>query len=63
MRTTLKGWVNIHIDRTTLQMFISKKPYESKEEAEKGIFIGLGIEKVACLEIEWEGNQIESSAS
>ena len=30
----IKGWVNVHIDIETKKMFISNKPYSSKEEAE-----------------------------
>jgi uncharacterized protein YegP (UPF0339 family) len=36
---TKKGFVNLHIDLETKQIFCSQKPYETKEEAEKGIFI------------------------
>lgn len=50
---TEKGWVNIHIDVMTRQLFISNHPYPSKEEAEKGIFIGSTIQKVGCFEIEY----------
>lgn len=50
---TEKGFVNVHIDITTKEIFVSQKPYSSKEEAEKGILIGLGIEKVGCFEIEY----------
>jgi hypothetical protein len=50
---TEKGWVNIHIDVYTKKLFISNHPYPSKEEAEKGIFIGGTIEKVGCFEIEY----------
>jgi hypothetical protein len=51
--STEKGWVNIHIDVYTKKLFICGHPYKSKEEAEKGIFIGGSIEKVGCFEIEY----------
>ena len=53
MSKTKKGWVNIHIDVQSENLYISKKPYKTKAEADKGIFLGLGIEKVACIEIEY----------
>ena len=48
-----KGFVNVHIDITTKQVFVSNKPYATMEEAERGIFIGSDIEKVGCFEIEY----------
>ena len=48
-----KGFVNVHIDITTKQVYVSNKPYPTKEEAEKGLFLGIGIEKVGCFEIEY----------
>ena len=45
----IKGWVNVHIDIETKKMYISNKPYSSKEEAELGIFIGSCIEKLGVL--------------
>lgn len=53
MKETEKGFVNVHIDLVTKKMFISNHPYPTREEAEKGIFIGSGIEKVGCFEIEY----------
>ena len=53
MSKTKKGWINIHIDIESEYLYISKKPYPSKAEAEKGMLIGVGIEKVACIEIEY----------
>jgi len=50
---TEKGFVNVHIDIVTKQVHVSNKPYLSMEEAEKGIYIGIGIEKVGCFEIEY----------
>ena len=46
-------FVNVHIDVTTKKMFISNKLYPTLQEANKGIFIGYGIEKVGCFEIEY----------
>lgn len=60
MKKTKKGWINIHIDVQSENLYISKKPYKTKAEAEKGVFIGIGIEKVACIEIEytdWENRK------
>ena len=48
-----KGFINVHIDVTTKQVFISNKPYPTKEEADKGILHSIGIEKVGCFEIEY----------
>lgn len=48
-----KGFVNIHIDTSRKIILTSIKPYETREEAEKGILIGPGIEKVGCFEIEY----------
>lgn len=53
MNTTVKGWVNIHINVFTKQLFVSNHPYKTEKEAETGIFIGYGIEKVGCFEIEY----------
>lgn len=50
-----KGWINVHIYTDTNEMVASRHPYVSKEEAETGIFIGQGVEKVGCFEIEWHG--------
>jgi hypothetical protein len=52
-----KGFVNVHIDITTKQVYVSNKPYATMQEAETGIFIGFGIEKVGCFEIEYTKNQ------
>jgi hypothetical protein len=52
-RENEKGFVNVHIDITTKQVYVSNKPYPTMEEAEKGIFYGIGIEKVGCFEIEY----------
>ena len=48
-----KGFVNVHIDITTKQVYVSNHLYSTMEEAEKGIFHGIGIEKVGCFEIEY----------
>lgn len=48
-----KGFVNVHIDITTKQVYVSNEPYPTMEEAEKGIFHGIGIEKVGYFEIEY----------
>jgi hypothetical protein len=48
-----KGFVNVHIDITTKQVYVSNHPYPTIEEAEMGIFCGFGIEKVGCFEIEY----------
>jgi len=50
---TEKGWVNVHIDVFTKKLTISTHPYPSKAEAETGIYMGYGIEKVGCFEIEY----------
>lgn len=50
---TEKGFINIHIDTVSREIFSSTHPYPTKEEAEKGILIGVGIEKVGCFEIEY----------
>ena len=50
---TEKGFVNVHIDITTKNVYVSNHPYSTKKEAEKGIFLGIGIEKVGCFEIEY----------
>lgn len=55
---TKKGFVNLHIDLETKQIFCSQKPYETKEEAEKGIFIGYGIFKLGIIEIEYPIEEI-----
>jgi hypothetical protein len=47
------GFVNIHIDIETKQMFISNKPYSTFEEAENGIIHSIGIQKVGCFKIEY----------
>ncbi len=52
-KETKTGWVNIHISTATEELYISRKPYKSKEEAQKAIFHGIGIEKVACIKIEY----------
>lgn len=51
---TKKGWVNLHINVLTNEVFASKHPYKTEKEAETGIFIGYGIEKVGCVEIEYQ---------
>lgn len=48
-----KGWINVHIHVDTKEVVTSRKPYLTKEEAEKGFYHGLGIEKVGCFEIEY----------
>jgi hypothetical protein len=52
-RETEKGFINVHIDIETKKVFVSNKPYPTMEEAEKGIFLGVGIEKVGCFQIEY----------
>ena len=52
-RKTEKGFVNVHIDITTKQVYVSNHPYPSMEEANKGILYGSEIEKVGCFEIEY----------
>jgi hypothetical protein len=54
MSATKKGWVNLHINVLTNEVFASKHPYKTEKEAETGIFIGYGIEKVGCFEIEYQ---------
>lgn len=49
-----EGWANIHIATDTKELYISGHPYATEAEAETGIFIGAGIQKVACIKIEWE---------
>ena len=50
---TIKGFVNIHIDIETKQVFVSNKPYATKKDAERGFIYGTNIEKVGCVEIEY----------
>lgn len=50
-----KGWINVHIFTDTNEIVASRHPYFSKEEAERGIFIGRLVKKIGCFEIEWEG--------
>jgi hypothetical protein len=50
-----KGWVNVHIHTDTNEIVASRRPYASQEVAETGIYIGEGVQKVGCFEIEWEG--------
>jgi hypothetical protein len=53
MNAITKGWVNVHINVFTKEVCVSTKPYKTKKEAETGIYIGYGIEKVGCFEIEY----------
>lgn len=53
MNSTIKGWINVHINVFTKQLVVSNHPYKTEKEAETGIFIGYGIEKVGCFEIEY----------
>ncbi len=48
-RETENGFVNVHIDITTKQVYVSNKPYPTMEEAEKGIFHGNTIRKILFL--------------
>lgn len=48
------GWVNLHIHTDTKQVVASQHPYPTKEEANKGIYYGLGIQKLGCFFVEWE---------
>ena len=60
MRKTEKGFVNIHIDINTKHLSISNHPYSSREEADKGVLIGYGIEKVGCFEIEYTKSPVKA---
>jgi hypothetical protein len=60
---TEKGWVNIHIDVFTKKLTISNHPYKTKKEAETGIYIGYGIEKVGCFEIEYSKIEATTDAN
>jgi hypothetical protein len=54
MKTERKiGWVNLHYDYTTGTITSSNKPYDSEEDAATAIYVGFGIEKVACVKIEY----------
>lgn len=53
------GYINVHIDTNTERVFVSERPYETKEEAETGIFIGQGIEKVGCFKIEYSTSEVK----
>lgn len=44
-----QGWYNVHIDLGINKLYISQKPYSTKEEAEKGIFIGPCICKIGTF--------------
>lgn len=46
-----KGFVNLHIDLETRQIYCSTRPYNSEEEAETGIFIGGSIVRLGTFEI------------
>jgi len=48
-----KEYVNVYIDVETKQMYSSDKPYPTKEESDKEIFIGPNIEKIVTLEIQF----------
>lgn len=48
-----KGFVNISIDLETNKVFVSNKPYETKEDAESAMFIGGSIYIVGTFEIEY----------
>lgn len=50
---TKTGWVNVHIDLLAKKLAISSYPYDSKEDAEKGIYMGYGIHKIGCFQIEY----------
>lgn len=50
---TRKGWINIHYCIETGKIYCSTKPYDTQEIANTGIFIGQGIYKLGCFEIEY----------
>lgn len=50
---TRKGWINIHYDVETGRIYCSQKPYDSEKDAKTAIFIGGGLCKIACIEIEY----------
>ena len=49
-----KGFVNIHVDIETEQLYISNHLYKTIEDAEKGIFYGDTIEKIGCFYLEYK---------
>ena len=59
MEQTKKGYVNLHIDLLTGHIYCSQKPYDTEQEAEKGILIGYGIHKIGVFEIEYPKYELE----
>jgi hypothetical protein len=47
------GWINIHIDMRSHQMYCSQKPYKTRKEAKSAIFMGVGIKQVKTVKIKW----------
>jgi hypothetical protein len=50
----LKGFFNVYLDEIENKLFISNKPYSSREEASKGVFHSLGIHKLGCYEFNFK---------
>lgn len=48
-----KGFINVYIDTQSENIICSKKPYKTKEDADKNILVSIGIEKLGCYEIEY----------
>lgn len=49
-----KGWINVHLITETKEIVASRHSYATKEEADTGIFIGAGVQKLGCFEVSWE---------
>lgn len=48
------GWINIHLHSGSNEIVASRHPYPTKEEAEKGIYIGPGVQKLGIFLVEWD---------